>query len=67
MNKLFYSYIVVGGMPEAVQIYVDTHDIARVVDYQNSILNQYRMDISQYAKGNEKSKFNLFLTVFLHS
>ena len=56
MNKLFYSYIVVGGMPEAVQIYVDTHDIARVVDYQNSILNQYRMDISQYAKGNEKIK-----------
>lgn len=56
MNKLFYSYIVVGGMPEAVQIYVDTHDIAKVVDYQTNILNQYRMDISQYAKDNEKIK-----------
>mgnify|MGYP000590514826 FL=1 len=29
--KLFYSYLVVGGMPETVQIYIDTHDIAKVV------------------------------------
>ena len=28
--KLFYSYLVVGGMPETVQIYIDTHDIAKV-------------------------------------
>ncbi len=56
MNKLFYSYIVVGGMPKAVQIYVDTHDITQVVNYQNSILSQYRLDISQYASGSDKIK-----------
>lgn len=55
-SKLFYSYIVVGDMTEAVQIYVDTHDIAKVADYQNSILNQYRMDIAQYARDHEKIK-----------
>ena len=56
MNKLFYSYIVVGGMPKAVQIYVDTHDIARVIDYQKDIITQYRLDISQYATNSDKIK-----------
>lgn len=52
--KLFYSYLVVGGMPETVQIYVDTHDIAKVVLNQRSILDLYRLDIAKYATENEK-------------
>ena len=56
MKKLFYAYIVVGGMPEAVQIYVDTHDIGKVINYQNSILAQYRLDIAQYAGNDDKIK-----------
>ena len=44
LSKLFYSYLVVGGMPENVQIYVDTHDIAKVVMNQRSILDLYRLD-----------------------
>ena len=54
--KLFYSYLVVGGMPETVQIYVDTHDIAKVVLNQRSILDLYRLDIAKYATENEKIK-----------
>lgn len=54
--KLFYSYLVVGGMPETVQIYVDTHDISKVILNQNSILNLYRLDIAKYATGNDKAK-----------
>lgn len=54
--KLFYTYIVVGGMPDAVQTYVDTHDIARVIEKQRDILALYRLDIAQYAKGNDKIK-----------
>ncbi len=56
MLKLFQTYVVVGGMPQVVQTYVDTHDIGRVIETQNSILAQYRLDISQYAQGNEKIK-----------
>lgn len=56
LNKLFYSYIVVGGMPEAVQIFVDTHDIGRVIAFQNEILEQYRLDIAQYADDSDKLK-----------
>ena len=56
MCKLFYSYIVVGGMPDVVQTYVDTHDIAQVIGRQTEILELYRLDISQYAQGNDKMK-----------
>lgn len=54
--KLFYSYLVVGGMPETVQIYIDTHDIARVIRNQRSILDLYRLDIAKYASDNDKAK-----------
>lgn len=56
LNKLFYSYIVVGGMPQVVQTYVDTHDIAKVIANQNEILELYRLDIAKYAKESEKIK-----------
>ena len=56
MSKLFYTYMVVGGMPDVVQTYVDTHDIAQVIQVQNDILKLYRKDISQYAQGNDKIK-----------
>lgn len=56
LNRLFYSYIVVGGMPEAVQIFVDTHDIGKVITFQNEILEQYRLDITQYADDSDKVK-----------
>lgn len=56
MKKLFYAYIVVGGMPEAVQIFVDTHDVGKVINFQNSILSQYRLDIAQYAGNDDKIK-----------
>lgn len=54
--KLFYSYLVVGGMPETVQIYIDTHDIAKVVQNQRSILDLYRLDIAKYATDSDKIK-----------
>mgnify|MGYP005783573273 FL=1 len=56
MLKLFYTYIVVGGMPEAVQTYVTTHDIGKVVQVQRDILELYRLDIARYAEGNDKIK-----------
>ena len=56
MTKLFYSYLVVGGMPDVVQTYVDTHDIGKVIGVQTSLLDLYRQDIARYADGNEKIK-----------
>lgn len=58
MLKLFSAYIVVGGMPEIVQRYVTTHDIAQVLALQNGILTLYRQDIAKYATGGDKSKIH---------
>ncbi len=49
MLKLFSAYVVVGGMPEVVQRYVDTHDIAQVEALQQDLLDSYRLDIAKYA------------------
>lgn len=49
LSKLFYTYIAVGGMPEAVWQYVQSHDMARVLEIQTSILQLYRSDIAKYA------------------
>ncbi|NMN02112.1 ATP-binding protein [Bifidobacterium panos] len=56
MMRLFQSYIVVGGMPEVVQKYADTHDIAQVTRLQRDLLALYRQDIAKYAEGNEREK-----------
>ena len=43
-------------MPEAVQIFVSTHDIGKVISYQHEILEQYRLDISKYSNNSDKPK-----------
>lgn len=51
--RLFNLYIIIGGMPEAVQKYVDTHNLREVQDSQRQIIRQYREDISKYDKDNK--------------
>lgn len=51
--KLLYLYLVVGGMPAAVQTYIDTKDISSVQMKQKEILSLYKWDISQYDTGNK--------------
>lgn len=52
VNKLllayFREYVLVGGMPEAVQSYVDQANLYLVGEAQSQILNQYRNDIATY-------------------
>ncbi len=43
------KYFIIGGMPEAVSVFVETSDITQVSAIQASILNGYRQDISKYA------------------
>ncbi|MCD8023626.1 MAG: ATP-binding protein [Lachnospiraceae bacterium] len=61
MKKLFYTYIVVGGMPAVVQIYVTTHDIGQVVQAQKDILELYRLDIAKYSLGSDRIKIQAIL------
>ena len=52
LMRIFRLYLVVGGMPEAVQTYIDTKDIRQVVAVQKKILKEYRRDITRYDSAN---------------
>lgn len=51
--RLFNLYLIVGGMPQAVQTYVDTNDLQRVLLEQQAILTLYRRDIARYDPDNK--------------
>ncbi len=58
--RLFREYMLVGGMPRAVQRYVDSHDLQAVDKIKRDVLSLYRKDIARYAKGYETKVFALF-------
>lgn len=49
MRKMLKDYYVVGGMPEAVQRWIDTNSYSEVEEIQREILNDYADDFSKYA------------------
>ena len=51
---LFRRYLLVGGMPDAVNVYLDTHNIVRVRDVQDNIRSMYADDASKYEKEHSK-------------
>lgn len=53
---LFFVYLIVGGMPDAVKTYIATKDIREVDKIQRDIVTQYKEDFSQYESGDKKLK-----------
>ena len=51
---LFRRYLLVGGMPDAVNTYLDTHNIVRVREVQEGIRSLYASDASKYEKEHSK-------------
>ena len=56
----FRLYMIVGGMPQAVEKYVETRDFAKVDNLKRRILELYRSDISKYAKGYDTKVKSIF-------
>lgn len=54
--ELFREFMIVGGMPEVVQTFIDTNNFQEASKIQGKILADYRDDISKHAKGQEKIK-----------
>jgi len=52
---VFYRYLVVGGMPEAVQTFVDTQNPTEVSKKHKKIYRDYKRDFTKYEK-NKKLK-----------
>lgn len=44
----FKLYLLIGGLPEAINIYLESNNIAKVRGVQNDIRKLYRIDASQY-------------------
>lgn len=53
---LFFVYLIVGGMPDAVKTYIATKDIREVDKVQRDIVTQYKEDFSQYESEDKKLK-----------
>jgi uncharacterized protein len=47
--SLLREYIIIGGMPEAAAVYLDTGDIMQALQVHHSILDTYRDDFNKYA------------------
>lgn len=56
----FRQYMIVGGMPQAVKAYVDTHDFDRVDRVKRDIIELYRADIVKHARGYEMKVEQIF-------
>ena len=51
---MFFVYLIVGGMPDAVRTYVETKDIREVDKVQRDITSLYKEDFSQYELEDRK-------------
>jgi uncharacterized pyridoxal phosphate-containing UPF0001 family protein len=53
MMDLLKEYIVVGGMPEIVNIFLETKNFSKVLEKQKIIVEEYKNDIAKYSESNE--------------
>lgn len=56
MRQLILQYAVVGGMPDAVQTFVDTKRMDEVLRIQRDIVRSYEDDMIKYAEKNDKAR-----------
>ena len=57
-NEIFNLYLIIGGMPAAVDVYQRTNNIDDVITEHNSIIEQYKQDFTKYEAQHKR----LFLT-----
>ena len=56
LMQAFRLYLVVGGMPQAVQTYLDSNNLQEVIAVQKSILREYQRDIMKYKNDDNNQK-----------
>ena len=54
MLQHFQRYLVVGGMPAAVQEYIESRNIESVTAIQHNIIHLYKLDFTKYEQDNKK-------------
>ncbi len=61
LKDLFHRYLIVGGMPEAVNTYLKTKNMQQVIKVQEELIDLYSNDIRKYA---EESQRHAILEIF---
>lgn len=59
LEKYLKNYYIVGGMPEAVQTWIDTHDYKEVEEVQARILKDYADDFGKHTTMETANKIRL--------
>ena len=60
LMSLFRKYMLVGGMPQAVQAFVETGSFEKAEVVKRRIIETYRKDMARYAEGYEQRVTGLF-------
>lgn len=53
--EVFYRYLIIGGMPEAVQVFLDSQNPTEVSKVHKKVYREYKRDFTKYEK-NKKLK-----------
>ena len=59
LEEKLKAYFIIGGMPEAVQMWVNEKDISLVNEVQENILKAYESDFSKHITNSEANKISL--------
>lgn len=63
LGGLFSDYMILGGMPEVVNRYIESGQFSGLLQLQRQLLQDYEEDITKYAAGFDKAKV---LAVYRH-
>lgn len=53
---LYYDYLAIGGMPEAVKEFIESNSMITAIDYQKAIIESYKSDITKYSATTDAPK-----------
>lgn len=59
LEKYYKNYLIIGGMPEAVQAWIDTHDYKEAEEVLDRILKDYADDFGKHAKPEIATKIKM--------
>lgn len=59
----FRQYLVVGGMPQVVSVFLSTHDLQKVDAEKRDIIELYRGDIMKYAGSSRYKVLSIFNSI----
>ena len=56
MMELLYRYVIVGGLPEVVNCFLETKNIELIYNVQRNLMAEYEEDMVKYADDADKSR-----------